>query len=120
MPYRDLAQNNKAYIVVHAVQRRENGMMRPTKIVGKVHEFNTGRYYGKDRQPITWAVVELEGGGRGVAFADSARGIDGIIPLLIGNLDLVTDEWVLRAYDDFHFHPGWTQASQMLRETRTV
>jgi hypothetical protein len=85
------------------------------KLIGTIHRFNTGRYYSADHQPITWAVVERPTGTRCVVFVDHARGISGTIPLHVGNLDLLTDAWVLRAYDDFHYDSsGWSAEVQFL------
>jgi len=71
-------------------------------LVGEVREFNTGRLYAFGGQPITYAVFE-SGGKHYVVFIDHARYIEGCIELHFGNLDLVDNSWVLRAYDDHHY-----------------
>jgi hypothetical protein len=84
-------------------------------IIGNVHQFNTGRHYAADGQPISWAIVQRENGTRVVAFIDHARGIDQVIPLYVGNDDLITDRWVLNAYDNYHYTHGFYEV-QALRE----
>jgi len=76
------------------------------KIIGAIHTFNTRRMYAANGQEIQWAVIERPDHSRVVFFNDTARGIDGVIDLHVGNLDLVDNDWVLRAYDDFHYHYG--------------
>jgi hypothetical protein len=87
------------------------------KLIRTLHRFNTGRFYIEDRQPIAWAVLERDNAtacticGRYttrqcVVFRDEARWIEGVIDLHMGNLDFIDDEWVLRAYDDHHWHWG--------------
>jgi len=73
------------------------------RIIGELHTFNTGRRYVADGQTIVWAIIAGEDGQK-VAFIDRARMIEGVIDLHFGNLDLVDDRWVLRAYDDHHYH----------------
>lgn len=82
------------------------------QIIGHVHGFNTGRGYAKDGQRINWAIVE-DGGKRVVAFIDHARGIDQVIDLHVGNLDLITDRWVLNAYDNYHYHYGGAEVTAL-------
>lgn len=75
------------------------------KLVGKIHRFNTGRRYGNEGQLILWAVFQQDQPYRRVVvFFDQDRHIEGCIELYIGNMDLVNDDWVLRAYDDHHWH----------------
>lgn len=74
------------------------------KILGKFRSFKTGRHYGPNGQQIDWAIVDKGEGRRVVVFTDQDRMIDGVIDLHFGNLDLVDDRWVLRAYDDHHYH----------------
>lgn len=84
--------------------------------IGALHTFNTGRQYAKDGQPIVWAVLKCsEPYGQCVVFIDQARGIDGVIDLHFGNLDLIDDRWVLRAYDDHHYRHGF-ELVNMLRK----
>ena len=73
------------------------------EIVGKIRRFNTRRQYTKEGQPITWAIVQNDKV-TNVVFIDHARHIDGVIDVHFGNLDLIHDDWVLRAYDDYHYH----------------
>lgn len=84
-------------------------------IIGTVHEFNTRRAYATDGQRISWAVVENDDRKRVVAFIDHARGIEQVIDLHHGNLDLLTDAWVLNAYDNFHYRYGGRE-TQALRD----
>lgn len=79
------------------------------KLIGTVHTFNTGRMYAADGQRIVWAIIERPDGSRCVAFLDLARGINQVVPLHVGNLDLLTDRWVLVAYDDFHYTHGYEE-----------
>lgn len=73
-------------------------------VLGKVKAFNTRRMYGAEGQRIVYAVLQLSNPYRQVvAFVDRDRGIEGVIDLHFGNLDLISDEWVLRAYDDHHW-----------------
>ena len=88
------------------------------KIIGSINRFNTGRGYSANRQPIVWAVVEGSEPtvhSRVVVFIDEARTIEGAIPLYVGNLDLIDDGWVLRAYDDHHYRMDY-DAVQFLRQ----
>jgi hypothetical protein len=89
------------------------------RIKGQIHEFNTGRRYTKEGQRIRWAIIEEvgDGGPDIVAFEDLDRGIFGCIPKFLGNDDLINDAWVLRAYDDHHWHEGFAayEAKQLLR-----
>ena len=86
------------------------------KIIGKIHTFNTGRPYAQNGQEIVWAVVENANGARVVAFIDRARQIEQVIDLHVGNLDLITDRWVLNAYDYFHYHHPRNGECNFLRE----
>lgn len=85
------------------------------KVIGTVHTFNTRRMYAANGQEIVWAVIEVDRFRTVVAFIDRARMIDGVIDLHVGNRELVTDQWVLRAYDDFHYY-GKYDAVQVLRQ----
>jgi len=76
------------------------------KLIGTIHRFNSGRLYNNDGQPITWAIIELESHKRVVAFIDHARMIEQVIDVHVGNSALLTDAWVLNAYDNFHYHYG--------------
>lgn len=94
-------------------------MTKSFELVGEVHRFNTGRLYAVNGQEITWGVIDVyvehRISERVVAFIDHARGIDGVIDLHFGNLDLIDDRWVLRAYDDHHYHHGY-EVLDCLRE----
>lgn len=83
--------------------------MADNELVGKIHRFNTGRLYTERGQVITWAIVKHDGN-RFVVFSDEDRQIDGLIPLFLGNYDLIDNGWVLRAYDDHH----WMSANYYL------
>ena len=101
-------------------------MLNPAlEIVGSIRRFNTGRMYAANGQEIVWCVVKnTETGKYVVAFKDLARGIDQVIDVHVGNLDLLTDRWVLTAYDDFHYHHGYEEVTvlteRMLREDNKV
>lgn len=83
-------------------------------MLGKPHEFNTRRMYAADGQRISWAVYRNAAHHRTVVvFNDHARGIDGVVDLHFGNLDIVGDEWVLRAYDDHHWYCDFALAQQL-------
>ena len=78
----------------------------------QVYSFNTGRYYGKDKQPIDWMLVDSPAGQQiapfwisyYVLFVDRGRGIAGIIPVLMGNYqDLMNNQWVLDQYDAYQY-----------------
>jgi hypothetical protein len=91
------------------------------KLIGTIHKFNTRRMYGENGQEIVWGVVEQDDQHRVVNFIDRARGIRGTIDLHFGNLDLLTNEWVLRAYDDFHyrgFHNTMTFFGEQVLEAK--
>lgn len=75
-----------------------------------LRRFNTGRRYREDGQWIRWTVATLADGRRVVMFVDESRFIDGVIDLHLGNLDLVDDQWVLRAYDDHHYYSNFRHA----------
>jgi hypothetical protein len=74
------------------------------KLIGTIHTFNTGRPYASNGQEITWAVIERPDRKRVVVFIDHARMIEQGIDLHIGNLELLTNAWVLNAYDNYHYH----------------
>jgi hypothetical protein len=83
-------------------------------IIGKIHKFNTGRLYAKEGQPISWAIVKRDNDTLCVPFIDHARGIEQVIDVHVGNLDLIDDRWVLNAYDNYHYHYGSSEC-QFLR-----
>lgn len=86
------------------------------QLKGPVRSFNTRRMYSENGQEIVHAVIQLDNGfTRVVAFIDRARGIDGVIDLHFGNMDLVDNDWVLRAYDDMHYRHGYEELD-FLRE----
>lgn len=76
------------------------------KLIGKIHKFNTGRYYGDNKQPIDWGIICKDDDKQVVVFIDRARHIDGIIDIHFGNLDLIHNDWVLNAYDHYHYYMG--------------
>ena len=41
-------------------------------------------------------------------FRDLARGIDGAIPVFVGNSDLLDDRYVWRAYDNYNYRHNLT------------
>ena len=93
--------------------------MKTLEVVGKIHKFNTGRLYAANSQEISWGVIRcVETGERKVAFIDHARGIDGVIPMFFGNMDLLDDAWVLRAYDDFHYTHGMFECMALREEMK--
>ena len=76
-----------------------------------LYHFNTGRWYGENKQPIDWMVVKNTERVEPfyfpyyVYFADRARGIAGIIPVMFGNIeDLLNNNWVLGQYDAYQYH----------------
>lgn len=86
-------------------------------LIGKVRAFNTGRLYAADGQRISWAVFrDVNTHKTVVVFIDHSRMVDGVIDLHFGNLDLVNDGWVLRAYDDHHYHYSGGLVMQLRRE----
>ncbi len=89
--------------------------MAERRLVGEVHEFNTGRRYQVDGQRIRWAVTETEAGDREVIFEDVSRMITGAIPLFFGNMDLVTNDWVLKAYDLHLFKNTFVGIQELLK-----
>lgn len=68
-----------------------------------VHQFNTGRRYTREGQRIRWAFYCPTPSARVVLFFDRDRFISGAIDVHFGNLVLVDNDWVLRAYD-YHFY----------------
>ena len=53
----------------------------PNVRFGELHHFNTGRYYGPEKQPITWArYSDGNTGNTGIVFTDHARGITKLLP----------------------------------------
>jgi hypothetical protein len=94
-------------------------MANKFELVGNVHRFNTGRMYAANGQEIVWGVVRnTETGKTVVAFKDLARGIDQVIDVHVGNLDLLTDRWVLAAYDDFHYRHGYEECRFLAEASR--
>jgi hypothetical protein len=85
------------------------------KLIGTVHTFNTKRMYAENGQEIVWAILQIDDYRKVVAFMDRARGIDGVIDIHFGNMGLVDDRWVLRAYDDFHYRHGTYDELELLR-----
>jgi len=85
------------------------------KILRPRQEFNTRRSYGYQGQVIQWCYLSNDemkypSPTTWVVFRDITRGIDGAIPVWFGNDYLLTDEWVLRAYDGFIFrHPSFEE-----------
>jgi hypothetical protein len=74
------------------------------KLIKPVTAFNTKRLYTEEGQPISYAIIRRDDHKTIVVFRDHARGIEGVIDVHFGNTDLVTNDWVLRAYDDMHYH----------------
>lgn len=80
--------------------------------LNKVYSFNTGRHYAENKQPIDWMIVNTPKEERTspfyfphyVYFTDRARGISGIIPCMVGNIeDLIHDSWVKNQYDSYQY-----------------
>lgn len=79
-------------------------------VLNKLYLFNTGKYYGPDRQPIEWMVVKnpTEYDGRfhcsyHILFNDVARNIMGTIPCLVHNLELINDSMVQSLYECYQY-----------------
>ena len=85
---------------------------RNLTLIGRVHEFNTRRPYTTEGQRITWAIFR-GGNTTVVVFHDHSRMVQGTIDVHFGNLDLITDDWVLRAYDDFHYRADYALAERL-------
>lgn len=90
----------------------------------KLYQFNTGRPYSKNKQPIFWMLVDAPKGAEVLAdpffirlwvlFMDEGRGIPGVIPVLVGNYtDLVNDKWVLTQYDSYQYSGGFYHIKQL-------
>ncbi len=86
--------------------------IRPTR------EFNTHRPYATDGQVIRWALFKEGQYDLYVVFDDTARGIWGKVMVFFGNEDLLTDAWVLNAYDNYHYeNVGW-EVVEKLKEVK--
>ena len=86
-----------------------------------VRTFNTGARYTERGQRITYCLVKHEGHAWTpitvdvwVLFRDRDRMVDGAIPVLFGNFDLIDDGWVRRAYGDYNFRQLTLTETQVL------
>lgn len=55
-------------------------MTKPV-VFGNIGNFNTGCWYGRDGQPISWATFLTHNGKEGIIYQDHARGITKAIPM---------------------------------------
>lgn len=77
----------------------------------KKYSFNTNRSYTPEGQLIDWMVVINTERiapfyfSYYVLFADRARHIQGIIPVMFSNIeDLLNNDWVLNQYDHYQYY----------------